>query len=147
MASSIKLKVKKLNAQAIIPTRATDGAAAFDLHAATLDFSGGGIIIGTGLAFEIPKGYVMMIYSRSGQGFNHGVTLVNGTGVIDSDYRGEVMVKLRRTPMSAPYLSGLKVGDRIAQAIIQKLPAFDFVEVDELSDTERGDKGLGSTGK
>lgn len=147
MSAALKVKVKKLNPAATIPTKATDGSAAFDLHAASLDFAHGGVLIGTGLSFEVPKGHVMLVYSRSGQGFNHGVTLANGTGVIDSDYRGEVMVKLRGTPASSSYLSSLKVGDRIAQAIIQKLPALDFVEVDKLSETVRGDKGLGSTGK
>ena len=86
----------------------------------------------------------MMIYSRSGHGFKHGITLANSTGVIDADYRGEVCVKLRKSDLSIGNMPN--VGERIAQAMIIPVEQVDFEEVDELSDTERGEGGFGSTG-
>ena len=149
MTAIVNVKVKKLSPEAIIPKYESAGAAAFDLRAASLGWGHQGLVIGTGLSFEIPAGHVMMIYSRSGQGFNHGVTLANGTGVIDSDYRGEVKVKLTCESMTTAYeyLNSLKVGDRVAQAIVMPIPTTEFSEVDELSETVRGAAGFGSTGQ
>lgn len=142
------LKIKKLHPDAIIPKYATEGAACFDIHAVggrepdytvtkTLE-------IHTGLAFEVPKGYVMLVFSRSGDGFNRNIRLANCVGVIDSDYRGELMVKL-----TADGVNGItfRKGDRIAQAMLVQLPFVSIEQVKELSETARGDGGFGSTGK
>lgn len=144
----LKVKVKKLHQDAIIPKPATDGAACFDLHAlgdGAIGHIGNTLQFRTGLSFEIPQGYAMMIYSRSGHGFKNHVRLANCVGVIDSDYRGEVGVKLVADD------GGEKVsfqpGDRIAQAMIIPVPMVGFEEVDELSSTERGVGGFGSTGQ
>ena len=139
---TLKVKVKKLNEDAILPTYATPGAAAFDLYANNMD----GDVIGTGLSFEIPEGHVMRVYSRSGHGFKYGVTLANSVGVIDSDYRGEVKVRLICNTIRQPELV-VRVGDRIAQAIIEPIPRVEFELADELSETERGSGGFGSTGQ
>lgn len=147
----IELKVKKLHPDAIIPTYATDGSACFDLYAVDCaDFHGlyyqRGHVFRTGLSFEIPAGYQMLVFSRSGHGFNSGVRLANCVGVIDSDYRGEVMVKLFS---DLPTNDVLRVssGDRIAQAQLMPVHRVEFEEVSELTETERGAGGFGSTGK
>lgn len=151
----MQLKVKKLHAAAVIPNYATNGAACFDLHAVDLhEFSEHGkpiwtgvpLQVRTGLAFEIPQGYVMLIFSRSGHGFKNGTRLSNCVGVIDSDYRGEVMVRLTRDVDFAEPLR-LRNGDRIAQAMLVPFPRIELVEANELSDTERGAGGFGSTGQ
>lgn len=143
------INIKKLHERAMIPTFATDGAACFDLYAMVEDskkvsiYKHSPAIIRTGLAFEIPKGHAMMIYSRSGHGFNNDVRLSNCVGVIDSDYRGEVKVKLAADGNGF----GVSHGDRIAQAMIIPVPAIEgFLVSNELSETERGDGGFGSTG-
>lgn len=142
----MKVKVKRLSTAARLPTYATDGSGCFDLyatHGANLD-SERPAAIGTGLSFEIPEGHVMLVFSRSGHGFNHDVRLANCVGVIDSDYRGEVKVKLT----CDDYRKSLVVseGDRVAQALIIPIPAVEFEEVGDLSVTERGEGGFGSTG-
>jgi len=143
-----KLKVKKLFPYAIIPKYATKGAACFDLHGgddieeSTIGISG---VIGTGLAFEIPEGHVMLIFSRSGHGFRDNIRLANCVGVIDSDYRGEVRVKLTNDYPAQHFQ--YKRGDRIAQAMVVPVQQVEFEEVSDLSDTERGQGGFGSTGQ
>jgi len=136
----MQIKVKKTHPKAVIPHRETDGSAAFDLTAVTRD----GNIYGTGLSFEIPHGYAMFVYSRSGHGFKENTRLANCVGVVDSDYRGEVKVKLTRDDGSIimPW-----VGDRVAQAVIMRLPKVEMIESDTLKDTRRGTGGFGSTGK
>ena len=145
----MNIKIKKLHERAMIPTFATEGAACFDLYAMIEDdkkvpiYKHSPAIIRTGLSFEIPHGYAMMIYSRSGHGFNNDVRLSNCVGVIDSDYRGEVKVKLAADGNEF-YVS---YGERIAQAMIIPVPAIEgFLVSNELSETERGDGGFGSTG-
>ena len=150
----MKLKFKKLHPEAVTPRYATTGAACFDLHAVIegVPFMKNEVrytepwVYSTGLAFEIPVGYVMLIFSRSGHGFNFDTRLANCVGVIDSDYRGEVKVKLTRDPRDelVPTLF-FNHGDRIAQAMIVPIPAVELIEGD-LSDTERGSGGFGSTG-
>jgi dUTP pyrophosphatase len=146
--NAMQIKVKPLYPDAILPRHATPGAACFDLHA-LLNIErddllpGDSMVISTGLAFEVPAGHVMLVYSRSGHGFKHGVRLANGTGVIDSDYRGEVKVCLTNdgtTPLE------ITNGDRIAQAMVIPVPAVELVQADELTDTQRGAGGFGSTG-
>lgn len=145
MSTEIKLRVKKLVADAIIPQYATPGAACFDLHSTTDGYIGAvPIVCDTGLAFEIPEGHVMMIYSRSGHGFKNGTRLSNCVGVIDADYRGEVKVKLHKDTGGAGL--DIKKGDRIAQAMVIPVDRVSFEEVTDLSETERGTGGFGSTG-
>ncbi|WP_441280658.1 dUTP diphosphatase [Tardiphaga sp. 862_B3_N1_1] len=146
-----QLRVKRLTPDAAMPQYATDGSACFDLQA--IEVAGGGdymtSLCRTGLAFEVPVGHVMLIFSRSGQGFNHDTRLANCVGVIDSDYRGEVMVKLTR---DAPWPGGeqpnllARAGDRVAQAMLVPIPRVELIEVSDLSETARGAGGYGSTG-
>lgn len=146
------VKVKRLHPAAVLPVHATAGAACFDLIAVDADNCERhpndvhGVIFGTGLAFEIPPGFVMLIFSRSGQGFNNAVRLSNCVGVIDSDYRGEVKVALRFDASADYRCPKVRSGDRIAQAMIVAAPAVALVEADELGETERGAGGFGSTG-
>jgi dUTP pyrophosphatase len=145
------LKVKKLHPDAIIPKYATYGAACFDLHAIdcrndspVLPYAG--TTFRTGLAFEVPSGHVMLVFSRSGHGFKHETRLANCVGVIDSDYRGELMVRLVREAGTEIDFLCVSPGDRIAQAMLVPIPRVALVEVKELSETERGTGGFGSTG-
>jgi dUTP pyrophosphatase len=146
--ATLTMKVQKLHPNATLPVRATDGAACFDLHAlceSTLYVPpGGSLTVHTGLAFEIPAGHVMLIFSRSGHGFKSDIRLANCVGVIDSDYRGGIQVKLR-SDGECP----LKVchGDRIAQAILLPIPRLEPAWSDELTQTARGEGGFGSTGR
>lgn len=142
----MKVKIKKLHPNAVVPQYATAGAACFDLVCVNDVMITPGrehVALKTGLAFEIPEGYVMMVYSRSGHGFKNGIRLANGTGVIDSDYRGEVMVKMHNDGSSALLVTA---GERIAQAMIVPVPQVELELVEELSDTARGSSGMGSTG-
>jgi len=157
----MKIKIKKLLEKAIPPVYATKGAACFDLHAVLSPDPaetrsipvnpGTPVVIGTGLAFEIPEGHVMLVFSRSSQGFSYDTLLANCTGIIDSDYRGEVKVKLtcdNPAAHSSNWVKPLVVkdGDRIAQAMILPYPAVEFELSEELSETDRGQGGFGSTG-
>ena len=142
----MQVKIKKLTPTAQMPVYSTPGAACFDI--CTTSQSGyiqPGTSVGftTGLSFEIPEGHVMMLYSRSGHGFKHGLRLSNGTGIIDSDYRGELMVKLHNDGGKSALIES---GERIAQGMIVPVEQAEFVFADSLSDTERGTGGLGSTG-
>jgi len=145
----MKLKIKKLHKDAIVPRFATDGAACFDLHALNDEYwpviHGSPMTVDTGLAVEIPPGSVMLIFSRSGHGFNHDTRLSNAVGVIDVDYRGPIKVRLTRD-MSTTASMTISKGDRIAQALILELPYVHIEEVEELSETARGAGGFGSTG-
>lgn len=140
------LKFKKLTSTAKKPTYGTKGAACFDLYADTKECSAvtklSPLVVPTGLAFEIPAGFVMLVFSRSGHGFKHDVRLANSTGVIDSDYRGELLIKLAAD--QSPFT--VNPGDRIAQAMLLRVPDVVFEEVQFLSDTERAHGGFGSTG-
>lgn len=141
----MQLKVKKLHSSAILPTHATDGSACFDLRALSSGSVSQGhpLVIRTGLAFEVPKDHAMLIFSRSGHGFNYDVRLANCVGVIDSDYRGEVLVKLTADQPAALIINA---GERIAQAGIVRMEQVQLLVTDELSETARGTGGLGSTG-
>jgi len=148
------LKFKRIHPDAIIPEFQTEGASAFDIHA----IDGGAIandhnvethrahIFSTGLEVEVPAGYTLLILSRSGHGFKSDVRLSNCVGVIDSDYRGELKVKLIKD-VGVPFDNfNVSPGDRIAQGIVLQLPTVRITEVEELSDTTRGKGGFGSTG-
>ena len=150
----MKLKIRKLHHDAIVPKYATDGAACFDLHAAKVNdmetvgdvvYPGHTVLCDTGLAFEVPPGYMLQVRSRSGLAFKHGIEAFHGT--IDSDYRGSVQVLLTCAHLDDDELPvRIKPGDRIAQACLVPCPRVEFEVVDQLSETERGDGGFGSTG-
>ena len=142
----IKLKVKKLNNLAQIPAYQTEEAAGFDLHSVedVVIAPNERKLIGTGLSMEIPKGYEIQIRPRSGLAYKHGITVLNSPGTIDSDYRGEIKVLLINHSNED---FEIKVGERIAQAVIKEVIQATFEEVEELNDTTRGTGGFGSTGK
>jgi dUTP pyrophosphatase len=146
MVAAVKIKLLAPNAQ--VPQYATGGAACFDLHAyldePVVIRGGEAVNISTKLAFEVPDGYVMLVFSRSGHGFKNDLRLSNCVGVIDSDYRGEVMVKLRNDGEESFTVHDF---DRIAQCLVIPYPRLKIVKVSKLSDTERGQNGFGSTGK
>ncbi len=144
------VRFKKLTPDAKIPYYATKGAACFDICRTDIEsestYTGAfSITFKTGLAVEVPEGYAMLIFSRSGHGFTHDVRLANCVGVIDSDYRGELKVKLTSDRESGNTLI-TNPGDRIAQGMVIPVEEVQFLEVQELSGSERGEKGFGSTG-
>lgn len=143
------LKFVKLSENAHVPTRGTSDSAGLDLYAC-LDND---VIINPseikkipcGIAVEVPsRDYTVFVFSRSGLGVNHGITLANGVGVVDSDYRGEIFVGLCNVS-NKPYT--IRHHDRIAQMIVMETKYFPLVECMELSQTNRGNDGFGSTGK
>ena len=142
------IKVKKLRPDAHMPELGTPGAAGADLYACMdtdcAAITPGSILkIGTGLAVEIPPGYFGAIFARSGLSTKKGLRPGNCVGVIDSDYRGEIIVALRNDSRFDQLITN---GERIAQLVIIPCVSPIFVEEEELSDTERGDGGFGSTG-
>jgi dUTP pyrophosphatase len=142
----VNLRVRRLDARAILPTRAYDGDAGLDLHAlepATLA-PGARVAVPTGIAVEIPAGHAGLVLPRSGLANRHGIALVNAPGLIDAGYRGEVRVLLLNTDRHAAY--ELSAGDRIAQLVVVRHEAPTIVEVAELSDSDRGWGGFGSSG-
>lgn len=147
----MKVKIKKLSDVAVVPKYAKDGDAAMDLTATSFQIekkpSGERIVTyGTSLAIEIPKGYVGLLYARSSI-YKTSLSMCNHVGVIDSGYRGEIMFKFRIDAAARPYKDGVyKVGDRIGQIMIVPHPQIEFEEVDDLSDSNRGNGGFGSTG-
>lgn len=142
------IKVKKLKENAIIPTRGSNYAAGMDLYACI----GNPIIImphqtvkvGTGLSIEVPNGYFGAVFARSGLATKQGLRPANAVGVCDSDYRGEYIVALHNDTNFPQTINPM---ERIAQLVVIPYLPIKFKEVDELSDTERGDGGFGSTGK
>lgn len=142
----MELKIKRLHPDAVMPEYATQGAACFDLrtlNGGEVTARGGTMNCRTGLAFEVPPSHVLLVYSRSGHGFKNGLRLVNSVGVIDSDYRGELAVKICN---DSPLGFGFMPGDRVAQAMLVPIPSVTLVEVQHLSETDRGENGFGSTG-
>jgi dUTP pyrophosphatase len=137
------MKIKKLHPDAIVPTYGTTGAACFDLYSVKDAYEPFRMLAPTGLAFEVPEGHVMLVFSRSGMGIRQGIRLMNYVGVIDSDYRGEVMIGLQNDREGS---ININPGDRIAQAMVIPVQQMTFEVVDELSSTERGEGGFGSTG-
>ncbi len=143
------VKVKKLKEEAVIPTRATEGSAGADLYACInepITIEPGKLVkIPTGIAIELDSSeYAAMIFARSGLGVKHGITLSNGVGVVDSDYRGEICVGLCNVSDTA---YTVQPQERVAQLIIMPVACVAFAEVSELSETERGSGGFGSTGR
>lgn len=174
----MKVKIKKIHKDAVIPTYAKDGDAGMDLTATSKSYDEhGNVVYGTGLAFEIPKGFVGLLFPRSSNS-KQDLLLSNSVGVLDSGYRGEVMFKFKKqinneksvlnTIIAVQNMAEIKddfkqlgllneddienfteyqLGDRIGQIIILPYPQIEFEEVEELSDSERGKGGYGSTGK
>lgn len=147
----MNLKVNLCRPGAKMPTYATQGSACFDLYAAGYEPHycrvGKPVIVPTGLKFDIPEGYVLMIYSRSGHGFNNDVRLANCVGIIDSDYTDEVMVKLTQDADGPRGTFWIVPGDRIAQAMLMPVQQVQFVELSE-APAKKGNRtgGFGSTG-
>ena len=143
-----QVNIKKLNENAVIPTYGSEYAAGADLYACTDEniviMPGETKLIHTGLAMEIPKGYAGLIYARSGLAIKHGLSPANCVGVIDSDYRGEIIVGLHNSS-AADYV--IKPHERIAQLIVGELPRVTVEECEDLSDTLRAAGGFGSTGR
>jgi dUTP pyrophosphatase len=143
----MKIKIKKLSPEAVMPTYAKDGDAGIDLVATSMKFDGTQITYGTGLAMEIPKGFVGLVFPRSSIRKTD-LSLSNSVGVIDSGYRGEIQATFNQRSLSSQSGSFVYgVGDRIMQIMIIPHPPIEFEEVDELTNTERGQGGFGSTGK
>lgn len=148
----MQINIQKIHPLAKTPTYATDGSGCFDLYAINavpvLVHEGWPVTFDTGLKFEIPPGFAMFIFSRSGHGFNYDTRLANCVGIIDSDYRGEVKVKLTADQEHEEAMPlSVNAGDRIAQACILPVPRIGFNVLDVLSATDRGEGGFGSTGK
>lgn len=161
----MKVKIKRLHNDAIVPKYAKAGDAGLDLTAVSMNVDEfGNMVYGTGLAFEIPEGYVGLLFPRSSN-CKVDQFLTNCVGVIDSGYRGEVTFKFkpsqfvyRKSTFATDVVVGSAgttyhkmqrhgIGDRVGQIIIMPYPQIEFEEVDELSETERGAEGYGSTGK
>jgi dUTP pyrophosphatase len=144
----MKVKIKKLCENAVLPTYGSLGAAGADLYACLdKDLSigkGETVLVRTGVQMAIPEGYVGLVYARSGLASKRGLAPANKVGVIDSDYRGEILVALYN---QSGQVRTVSKGDRIAQLVIEKVETPVFEEVDELPDTERGAGGFGSTGR
>ena len=144
----MNIKIKKLNENAIIPTRGSEYAAGVDLYACIdkpIEIQPHETVkIGTGLAMELPTGYFGAIFARSGLATKQGLRPANCVGCCDSDYRGDYIVPLHNdTDITQTVIPN----ERIAQLVIMPYLPVDFTEVDELTETERGDGGFGHTGK
>ena len=153
----MNINICKLHPAAIVPTYSTEGAACFDLHAATVNgfehigdvvYRGHPVIVDTGLAFDVPPGWMLKIHPRSGLKFTHGVEAFSG--VIDSDFRGSVRVLLESAgdhyEIPSLHIMRINPGDRVAQASLVPAPRVTFTVVEQMSLTERGAGGFGSTG-
>ena len=143
---TVQVRVKRLNPDAMIPKAAKQGDVAFDLYS-VIDYHlqpGERYVVPTGIAIEVPVGYEGQVRPRSGLALKEGITVLNTPGTIDSGYRGEVktiMINHGDLPFK------ITKGMRISQLAIRPVPNVEFIEVDELTETERGEGGFGSTGK
>ena len=144
----MKIEIKKTRPGATLPRYSSDLAAGADLYACTDGevriLPGETVLIPTGIAAAIPAGYAGFVFARSGLSVKMGLAPANKVGVIDADYRGEILVALYNQSGQVRLVRG---GDRIAQLVILPVPTADFIEVGELPDTARGEGGFGSTGK
>lgn len=150
----MQIKIKKLYEDSILPTKAHATDAGYDLYANSKFYDNdGNIVYGSGVAMEIPQGYVGLVFPRSSNA-KKDLLLSNSVGIIDSGYRGEISFKFKIFYPHVEYhgfihdmSTDYKVGERIGQIIIMPYPDVEFVEVEELSDSERGDGCYGSSGK
>ena len=142
----MKVKILRMCDDAIIPNKAHNGDACYDLYSIDKDFeiaSNERVLISTGIKIQLPMGYEAVVRSRSGNAFKRGLFVLNSPATIDSRYRGEIKVILYNSDKQSHII---KKGDRIAQIGFRKVPDFKIVEVDEIDKTERGEQGFGSTG-
>lgn len=143
-----KINIKKLNENAVTPTYGSEFSAGADLYALSDEpiviAPHETVLVHTGVAMEIPTGYVGLVFARSGLATKRALAPANKVGVIDSDYRGEIMVALHNHGSEPKTVEN---GERIAQLVLVPYISADFNEVDELSDTVRGEGGFGSTGR
>ena len=152
----LEVKIKKLHKDAVIPKYETDGSVGMDLTATSKGYDEyGNVVLGTGIAIQIPEGYYADLRPRSSIS-KYDLVLANSVGTIDSDYRGELILKFKPTLRKSTWNNGVyetdevkeyEIGDRIAQLVILPYPKVSFVEVDGLTETERGTGGFGSTNK
>ena len=144
----IDLPVLRLDPELPLPAYAKDGDAGVDLVAresVTLAPGGGRALVPTGIAIALPEGHAGFVQPRSGLAFNHGVTVLNTPGLVDSGYRGELKVCLVNLDPETPF--EVVRGERIAQLVVQAVDRVAFVEVDVLDETARGDTGFGASGR
>ena len=146
---SLIINFKKMSDDAKVPVYSTEHSAGFDFYSLenAKITKGSPKIIKTGIAVEIPVGYVLMLFSRSGHGFKNSIRLSNCVGIIDSDFRAEILVRLTQDNDQNSDEFNIQKGDRIAQGIILSFPKIKFTEVLSLSNTQRGENGFGSTGR
>lgn len=137
----MKIKIKKLVSEAIIPKYANSGDAGMDVYAISKNETDKYIEYGTGLAFEMPADHVMLLYPRSSIS-NMNLTLANSVGVLDSGYRGELKLRFRKTGDDV-----YEIGDKIGQILVLPFPLIEFEETDQLSESTRGVGGFGSSGR
>lgn len=156
----MQIKIKKLYKDSVLPTKAHATDAGYDLYAHSKSYDGdGNVVYGSGVAMEIPQGYVGLVFPRSSNA-KKDLLLSNSVGVIDSGFRGEISFKFKASihvnfvqKLCGEFCSIVnnpntyKVGERVGQIIIMPYPEVEFVEVDELSDSDRGTGGYGSSGK
>jgi dUTP pyrophosphatase len=138
--------VEVLITASVVPGYAHPGDAGADLHAAEAVVLGPGerALVGTGVSIALPDGYAAFVVPRSGLATKHGITIVNAPGTVDAGYRGEIKVTVLNTDLSESY--SIAVGDRIAQLVITPVVRAEFVPVDRLPGSQRGESGFGSTG-
>lgn len=138
----------RLHSDVIMPKRATEGAAAFDLYSHSMSSEGRGYTVRTGLSIALPLNQALLLLPRSGLSTKFGLTLQNTVGLVDSDYRGEIVIKFNRGMDSAEgeISEILQYGNRVAQALIVQLPEVEWQEVDALPASARGESGFGSSG-
>jgi dUTP pyrophosphatase len=141
----IELPIRRLRPDAVLPRRAYEGDAGIDLSACErVELPPGGrALVPTGLAVAIPEGYAGYVQPRSGLAAKHGISIVNTPGLVDSGYRGELLVNVLNTDAHAAFV--VEPGMRIAQLVILEIPEVELVEVDELPESERGVRGFGSS--
>lgn len=146
MAYDIQVKIKRLDTELPLPKYANPGDAGLDLYSA-VDVTIPPLhraTVPTGVAIALPEGYAGFVQPRSGLAMKKGLSIVNTPGLVDSGYRGELKVIAINTDTDEPIV--ISRGERVAQLVVQRVPAVELVEVDELDQTERGEGGFGSTG-
>lgn len=141
----MKVKFKKLDRHAVIPVQIA-GNAGMDMTAIKIETTDDYVEYDTGIASEIPEGYVGLLFPRSSIS-KTSLVMANSVGVVDASYRGPIKFRFKNVAKDWQYVNRYVIGDRIGQLVIMPYPSIESVEVDELSETARGDGGFGSTGK
>ncbi|MCB0989795.1 MAG: dUTP diphosphatase [Acidimicrobiales bacterium] len=144
----VAIEIRRLHPLAEVPAYAKPGDAGADLvsvEEVVIEPAGGRAIVPTGVAIALPDGFVGLVHPRSGLAAKHGLTTLNAPGTIDSGYRGEIKVIMVNTDPTHAYT--VRAGERVAQLVVQRFETVDWVEVDQLDETERGEGGFGHTGR